>query len=75
MKNLSKNTIEVGFETGPRYVLEVGILKDVVTLTVDTSGVGLHKRSYRQLASQAPSRKPSIGPGRFKLLEYKPPAY
>ena len=44
-------------ETGPRYVLEVGILKDVVTLTVDTSGVGLHKRSYRQLASQAPLKE------------------
>ena len=44
-------------ETGPRYVLEVGILKDVVTLTVDTSGVGLHKRGYRQLASQAPLKE------------------
>ncbi|HZJ83758.1 MAG TPA: class I SAM-dependent RNA methyltransferase, partial [Clostridia bacterium] len=44
-------------ETGPRYVIEVGILKDVVTLTVDTSGVGLHKRGYRQLSSQAPLKE------------------
>lgn len=44
-------------ETGPRYVLEVGILKDVVTITVDTSGAGLHKRGYRQLASQAPLKE------------------
>ncbi len=44
-------------ETGPRYVLEVGILKDIVTLTVDTSGIGLHKRGYRRLASQAPLKE------------------
>lgn len=44
-------------ENGPRYVLEVGILKDVVTLTVDTSGIGLHKRGYRQLASKAPLKE------------------
>lgn len=44
-------------ETGPRYVLEVGILKDIVTLTIDTSGAGLHKRGYRQLASRAPLKE------------------
>lgn len=44
-------------ETGPRYRLEVGLLKDIVTLTVDTSGVGLHKRGYRQLASAAPLKE------------------
>ena len=44
-------------ETGPRYRLEVGILRDIVTLTVDTSGQGLHKRGYRQLANQAPLKE------------------
>lgn len=44
-------------ETGPRYVIEVGILKDVATLTVDTSGVGLHKRGYRELGSGAPLKE------------------
>ena len=38
-------------ETGSRYVIEVGILNDVVTLTLDTSGVGLHKRGYRKLSA------------------------
>lgn len=34
-------------ETGPLYRVEVAILKDVATLTIDTSGTGLHRRGYR----------------------------
>ena len=41
-------------EDGPVYKIEVSILKDIVTLSIDTSGVGLHKRGYRQLSSKAP---------------------
>ncbi|MDD3652671.1 MAG: class I SAM-dependent RNA methyltransferase [Desulfotomaculaceae bacterium] len=44
-------------ETGPRYVIEVALLKDVATLTIDTSGAGLHKRGYRKLASAAPLKE------------------
>lgn len=44
-------------ETGPRYQIEVALLNDVVTLTIDTSGQGLHKRGYRQLAGQAPLKE------------------
>ena len=44
-------------ETGPKYTIEVGLLKDVATLTIDTSGPGLHKRGYRELASQAPLKE------------------
>lgn len=44
-------------ETGPKYVIEVGILNDIVTLTVDTSGVGLHKRGYRKLGGEAPLKE------------------
>ncbi len=44
-------------ETGPRYKIEVALLKDVVTLTIDTSGAGLHKRGYRKLAGQAPLKE------------------
>ncbi len=44
-------------ETGPRYTIEVALLKDVVTLTIDTSGAGLHKRGYRRLGSQAPLKE------------------
>lgn len=44
-------------EDGPQYTIEVALLKDMVTLTVDTSGVGLHKRGYRKLGSQAPLKE------------------
>lgn len=44
-------------ETGARYKVEVALLKDVATLTIDTSGPGLHKRGYRQLAGQAPLKE------------------
>lgn len=44
-------------EDGPVYKIEVGILKDIVTLTIDTSGTGLHKRGYRELAGEAPLKE------------------
>lgn len=44
-------------EDGPVYKIEVGILKDIVTLTIDTSGPGLHKRGYRGLAGEAPIKE------------------
>ncbi|WP_346937671.1 class I SAM-dependent RNA methyltransferase [uncultured Clostridium sp.] len=44
-------------EDGPVYKIEVGILKDKVTLAVDTSGVGLHKRGYRENAGMAPLKE------------------
>lgn len=44
-------------EDGPVYKIEVAILKDVVTLSVDTSGSGLHKRGYRENAGFAPLKE------------------
>ncbi|MHB1127876.1 MAG: THUMP domain-containing class I SAM-dependent RNA methyltransferase [Bacillota bacterium] len=44
-------------ETGPRFTIEVALLKDVATLTIDTSGAGLHKRGYRKLSSPAPLKE------------------
>lgn len=44
-------------ETGPVYKIEIGILKDIATLTVDTSGVGLHKRGYREHSGAAPLKE------------------
>jgi putative N6-adenine-specific DNA methylase len=44
-------------ETGPKYKIEVALLDDMATLTIDTSGVGLHKRGYRKLSSQAPLKE------------------
>src|SRR3954466_10089998 len=34
-------------ENGPLFKIEVALLKDVATITIDTSGQGLHKRGYR----------------------------
>lgn len=44
-------------ETGPEFAVEVSILRDVATLTIDTSGAGLHKRGYREVAGAAPLRE------------------
>lgn len=44
-------------EDGPIYKIEVAILKDVVTLSIDTSGSGLHKRGYRPYAGVAPLKE------------------
>ncbi len=44
-------------ETGPEYKIEVALLNDQVTLTVDTSGAGLHKRGYRDKAGEAPLKE------------------
>ena len=44
-------------EDGAEYKIEVAILKDIVTLTLDTSGQGLHKRGYREFAGGAPIKE------------------
>ncbi|MCT4660454.1 MAG: class I SAM-dependent RNA methyltransferase [Tissierellales bacterium] len=44
-------------KTGPRYKVQVAILKDIVTITLDTSGEGLHKRGYREKAVAAPIKE------------------
>lgn len=44
-------------ENGPLFKIEVALLKDVVTLTIDTSGSGLHKRGYRSGQGEAPLKE------------------
>lgn len=44
-------------EDGPRYSILVGILKDTVTVSIDTSGAGLHKRGYRAKGHMAPLKE------------------
>lgn len=41
-------------ETGSEFPLRVSLLKDEVTIGIDTSGESLHKRGYRKLTSKAP---------------------
>jgi putative N6-adenine-specific DNA methylase len=44
-------------ETGPEFTIQISMLKDVATLTLDTSGAGLHKRGYREEAGEAPLKE------------------
>ena len=44
-------------ESGEEYPVKVTILKDRVTLAIDTSGAGLHKRGYRARAVTAPIKE------------------
>lgn len=41
-------------ENGADYPLRVFLMKDEVTITIDTTGDSLHKRGYRTLAGAAP---------------------
>ncbi|WP_442594439.1 THUMP domain-containing class I SAM-dependent RNA methyltransferase [Neobacillus sp. D3-1R] len=44
-------------ENGALYKIEVALLKDVVTITIDASGRGLHKRGYRSDQGEAPLKE------------------
>jgi putative N6-adenine-specific DNA methylase len=44
-------------ETGITYRIDVTVRHDVVTIGVDTTGSGLHKRGYRDDAGDAPLRE------------------
>ncbi|OPX84486.1 MAG: Ribosomal RNA large subunit methyltransferase K [Pelotomaculum sp. PtaB.Bin104] len=58
-------------ETGPRYTIEVALLKNVATLTIDTSGAGLHKRGYRKLSSAAPLKE-TLAAAMINLSRWRP---
>lgn len=44
-------------ETGSLYQIQFSIMKDKVSLLIDTSGAGLHKRGYRLDANEAPLKE------------------
>lgn len=41
-------------EDGASYPVRVFLMKDVVTVGIDTSGISLHKRGYREVSGKAP---------------------
>lgn len=41
-------------ETGESYPLRISIIKDIVTVGLDTTGESLHKRGYRKFTAPAP---------------------
>lgn len=44
-------------ETGEEFKVEFSIFKDVVSVLINTSGQGLHKRGYRDYVAMAPIRE------------------
>ena len=58
-------------ETGARAIVGVSIYKDEVTITLDTSGDGLHKRGYRSLAYSAPLKE-TLAAGLIDSTFYNP---
>lgn len=54
-----KQTHQVSWfsEKGPLFAVQVSLLKDVATLTLDTTGPGLHKRGYRTLTGPSPLKE------------------
>lgn len=44
-------------ETGTEHKIRFNIINDTVTVMIDTSGEGLHKRGYRANANEAPLRE------------------
>uniref|UniRef100_UPI002409CDED THUMP domain-containing class I SAM-dependent RNA methyltransferase n=1 Tax=Gracilibacillus dipsosauri TaxID=178340 RepID=UPI002409CDED len=58
-------------ETGSLYKIEVALLKDKVTLTLDTSGAGLHKRGYRIGQGDAPLKE-TLAAALVQLTNWSP---
>ena len=44
-------------ESGPLYKIDIALLKDIATLTIDTTGRSLHRRGYRTYVSKAPLKE------------------
>ncbi|KAB7708949.1 methyltransferase [Bacillus aerolatus] len=58
-------------ETGPLFKIEVALLKDKATLTIDTSGAGLHKRGYRIAQGGAPLKE-TLAAALIQLTNWHP---
>ncbi|MEW5567774.1 THUMP domain-containing class I SAM-dependent RNA methyltransferase [Rossellomorea marisflavi] len=58
-------------ETGPLFKIEVAIHKDKASLTLDTSGQGLHKRGYRVGQGDAPLKE-TLAAALIQLTTWNP---
>ncbi|MCA1058380.1 class I SAM-dependent RNA methyltransferase [Rossellomorea aquimaris] len=58
-------------ETGPLFKIEVAIHKDVASITLDTSGQGLHKRGYRIGQGEAPLKE-TLAAALIQLTTWNP---
>lgn len=58
-------------ENGALYRIEVALLKDVATITIDASGTGLHKRGYRAAQGEAPLKE-TLAAALIMLTNWRP---
>ena len=58
-------------ETGGRVAVEVALLEDVASITIDASGDGLHKRGYRIAPGEA-ALKETLAAGLVLLSAWRP---
>ncbi len=58
-------------ETGAPYPIRIFIHKDIVYVSLDTSGDGLHKRGYRKMLGKAPIRE-TLGAAMVLLSPWNP---
>ena len=58
-------------ETGSPVQIKFSILKDIVTIYLDTSGIGLHKRGYRRNSNAAPIKE-TLAAGIVDLARVRP---
>lgn len=57
-------------ETGPVHQIQFTILKDKVSIYLDTSGAGLHKRGYRKNGNEAPIKE-TLAAGILDLMRVR----
>ena len=57
-------------EDGTKYQLQFSIMNDRVTLYLDTTGPGLHKRGYRAIGNDAPLRE-TLAAAMVMLTRYR----
>lgn len=57
-------------ETGQKFQLQFSIINDQVSLYLDTTGPGLHKRGYRAVGNDAPLRE-TLAAAMVQLTHYR----
>ena len=58
-------------ETGAEFTIQLALVRNQALLTLDTSGVGLHKRGYREEAGEAPLKE-TFAAGLVQLSYWQP---
>jgi len=58
-------------KTGARYKVKVALLRDIATITIDTTGESLHKRGYRKRQAIAPIKE-TLAAAMVMLSFWKP---